>query len=211
MMFLHKVGSFFKYRNQRTKYTIAGLVENLNAMFHLFVFAFLILFPSVLSIAQDNLPEEGLGVSLAANYTFSGIGFILDAEWQHRNHIFYTGPKLQLSRTYLPVNGPFGWNLGYRHDYNKSPERFTSFFFNLDYQIGFSKAYSRYQTTNKLNYVHEAFIGYGVQFRLHPRLYLANVLGVGTHFESYYNADLKNRITYTGYNHLFKFFLNYKF
>jgi hypothetical protein len=163
------------------------------------------------SLSQGKRIEDGPGISFASNYTFSGIGVIANIEWQNKNHIFYTGPKLQLSRTYLPLKGPFGWNIGYRHEYNKNPEKFTNFFFNIDYQIGISKAFSRIEETNKMNYVHEAFIGYGVQFRLCSRIYLANVLGIGGHFESYYNTDFDSRRTYAGYNNMFKFFLNYKF
>jgi hypothetical protein len=171
----------------------------------------IILFTATESFTQKKRAEDGLGASLAANYTFSGIGVIGAIEWQNKHHIFYTGPKFQLSRSYLPMKGPFGWNMGYRHEYNKNPEKFTSFFFNVDYQIGISKPYTKGKETSKLNFVHEAFIGYGVQFKLCPRVYLANVLGIGGHFESYYNVDLDKRRTYAGYNNMFKFFLNYKF
>jgi hypothetical protein len=93
----------------------------------------------------------------------------------------------------------------------KNPEKVTSFFFNADYQFALAKAFSHTKETNKRNFVHELFVGYGVQFKFSPRLYLANVLGVGGHLESYYNADLEERSTYFGYNNLFKFFFNYKF
>jgi hypothetical protein len=180
-------------------------------MFRIIIFNLLAILLSVKALSQEKKPEDGLGVSFATNYTFSGIGLILAAEWQNKHHIFYTGPKLQLSKTYLPMEGPRGWNIGYRHEYNKAPEKFTSFFFNIDYQIGLSKPFSRTVESKKINFVHEAFVGYGVQFRLSSRLYLANVLGVGGYLESYYNTDLDLRKTFTGYNNLFKFFLNYKF
>jgi hypothetical protein len=167
------------------------------------------------SVAQDQNTGEnkrnGLGVSLAANYTFSGLTLILDVEWQKNHHIFYTGPKLPLSRTYLPFNRLYGWNIGYRHEYDKEGKKKISFFFNADYQVGFSKAYSQVNESGKMNYIHELFLGYGVQYKLSPRLFLANVMGVGGHFESYYNIDLDLRRSYAGYNNLFKFFLNYKF
>lgn len=179
-------------------------------MLRLCFLAALMLLNTLKSYGQEKRIEEGLGFSAAANYTFSGIALIGTVEWQTKHHIFYTGPKFQMSRSYLPLEGPLGWNIGYRHEFNKDPEKVISFFFNADYQIGVSKAYIRTESARKLNYVHEAFIGYGVQFRLAPRIYLANVLGVGGHLESYYNTDLQARNTYAGYNNLFKIFLNVK-
>lgn len=168
-------------------------------------------YSSSLAQEENKAVTDGFGVSLAANYTFSGIGLAMNLEWQKKHHIFYTGPKLPLSKSYLPFNGSYGWNIGYRHVYKKSENRRVSFFFNTEYQIALSKAYSGIEKSDKRNYIHELFVGYGAQLKLSERLYLANVLGVGGYLESYYNPDLNFRKNYAGYNHLFKFFLNYKF
>jgi hypothetical protein len=174
---------------------------------------FFILFSPLHIYAQEEnkITANGLGISTATNYTFSGIGVILNLEWQNYDHIFYTGPKIPLSKTYLPFRSPFGWNIGYRHEYNKSQQKKMSFFFNIDYQLEMSKSFSAIQESKKINSIHEAFIGYGVQYKFCDRLYLANVLGVGGYYESYYNPDLNLRKNYGGYNNMFKFFVNYKF
>lgn len=177
------------------------------------IFTLIFLTSYSFSFAQDENADarDGFGLSLAANYTFSGIGMIMDVEWQKRHHVFYTGPKLPISKTYLPFKGPLGWNLGYRHEYNRGEKKRISLFFNVDYQVAISNAYSGIEESEKKNYIHELFVGYGAQLRLTERLYLCNVIGVGGYLESYYNVDLKFRRNYGGYNHLFKFFLNYKF
>lgn len=161
--------------------------------------------------SQDRGPHTPFGLSVGVNYTFSGLSLLLNVEYQNADHIFYTGPRLPISRSYIPLKNPWGWNIGYRHEYMKSQEKVASFFFNIDYQIAFSEAFSHVKESNKLNYVHELFVGYGVQFKFSPRVYLANVLGVGGHMESYYNVDLDERHKFFGYNNLLKFFFNYKF
>jgi hypothetical protein len=101
--------------------------------------------------SQDNGSKSHFGISAGVNYTFSGVSLLLNLEYQNANHIFYTGPRLPVSRSYLPLKNPFGWNIGYRHEYMKNPEKVTSFFFNIDYQIGFSKAFSYMKESEKLN------------------------------------------------------------
>lgn len=155
--------------------------------------------------------SDGPGVSIGANYTFNGLSAMINFEWQNADHIFYTGALIPVTRSYLPFSNGFGWNLGYRHDYNKSPEKKMSFFFNSDYMILYSKAYSYLQESKKVNHIHQLFVGYGVQYKFSERLYLANAFGIGAYLESYYNVDLKFRRNYWGYNNLFKLFLNYKF
>lgn len=157
------------------------------------------------------LVSDGPGISLGTAYTFSGISAYVGFEWQNKDHIFYTGPKLNITRTYLPFRNPFGWILGYRHDYNKSAQKKMSFFFNADYQVLISNSFSYLEESKKKNHIHEIFVGYGVQYKFSERVYLVNAFGIGGYIESYYNTDLNFRKNYWGYNNLFKFFLNYKF
>lgn len=179
-------------------------------------FCLLILFSCViLSPAfcqEDNTRiSDGPGLSLGANYSFSGVSAFLNFEWQNKDHIFYSGPKWSFTRSYLPSRSPFGWILGYRHEYNKSAQKKISFFFNADYQILFSRSFSRTEESKHINHIHDLFVGYGVQYKFSERVYLAHSLGIGAYLESYYNLDLDIRRNYWGYNNLFKLFLNYKF
>lgn len=174
--------------------------------------SFLLLLISFVSFAQD-APKSKLqvGLNLSANYSFSGIGFIGNLELIKDHHIFYVGPKFPTSRSYLPHKGPWGLNVGYRHEYNKNTSKRISFFFFADYQIMGSKAFSQTIESKRRNYVHEAFIGYGMQYRISDHFYIGNSLGIGGHMEVFYNVDLDWTQRYGGYNNLFRIFTNYRF
>jgi hypothetical protein len=175
---------------------------------HIFTFC---LFAGFISLAQDKETKCAFGLSASAIYTYSGLGFIFDAEFQKGNHILYTGPKIPISRTYLPFKGTWGWNLGYRHIFNRDPTKRISSLFNIDYQVVGSKAFSQTESSSKRNYIHEVFIGYGLQYRIGKKLFIGNVIGIGGYRETFYNVDLKWKQTYTGYNNLLKIFINYSF
>lgn len=174
------------------------------------LFIFFYLLPFVLFAQHDDdSSKTKLGASIATSYSFTGIGLFLNLEVQKGHHVFYTGPKISVTRTYLPLKGPWGWNIGYRHDIPR-PNKNINFFFNTEYQILGSKAFSQNVETIKRNFVHEAFIGYGVQVRLFNHFYLGNMMGIGGHIESYYNPDLEWRQTFAGLNKVFKIFIHYK-
>lgn len=177
----------------------------------LFPFLFFLALIGNASAQKEDRPLTQWGISAAINYSFSGISIFANGEFQKGPNIFYAGPKFPVSRTYLPLKGPWGINLGYRYEYNKSLTKVVSFFFNLDYQLVHSRAFSQDYRVRKRNYVHEIFAGYGVQFQIARELYLANMMGLGAYYENYFNPDLDSRKSYLGYDNIIKFFINYRF
>jgi hypothetical protein len=176
-------------------------------------FIFIIIFSCIecSCFAQEEKEKCSFGLTASGVYTYSGLGVIVDAEFKKGNNILYTGPKFPISRTYLPFKGTWGWNLGYRHNLSRSPEKRLVSHLNIDYQIAGAKAFSQTESTNRRNYIHELFIGYGLQYRLCRNLFIGNTIGIGLYRESFYNVDLDWKQTYTGYNNLLKIFLNYTF
>jgi hypothetical protein len=170
---------------------------------------------TTIAVVAQEIPESEknhkLGITASGNYSYTGVSIIADFEFQTGKEIFYTGPKIPISKSYLPFNTAVGWNAGYRHIYSLGSNRKVSLFFNADYQIVTSKAFSQTEKSNYRNYLHELFIGYGIQYRLTDNVYIGNMIGTGVYFQSFYNADLKWRQNSYAYNNLIKVFLNCKF
>lgn len=174
---------------------------------------FLFLFQIIITKGQD-INEKGkaqFGVSASANYSFSGISIIPTFDLVLNKHIIYLGPKFLTSMNYLPNKGPWGINLGYRHEFRNTEDKKLSFFFLTDYQLISAKSFSRIKDSKKRNFYHELFLGYGMQLRFFDHLYIGNAMGVGAHMEVFNNADLSLKETFLGYNNLFRIFVHYRF
>lgn len=181
-------------------------------MKYTFIIAFLFL-PSLAftQIEEGKKSKLRLGADLSINYSFSGFGVIGAVDLIKGNNMIYIGPKIITSRNYLPNKGPWGVNVGYRHEFRNVEEKVLSFFFLTDYQMLTGKAFSHIAESAKRNYYHELFVGYGLQFRIAKGLYLGNAMGIGAHMEVFNNVDLNWKQTYFGFNNLFRVFVHYKF
>jgi hypothetical protein len=118
---------------------------------------------------------------------------------------FAAGPKLVISKTYMIPGAPAGFVSGLYFYPNGDANRFTPFI-NIDYQLARNngKASEGPATT-----VHEYTAGYGFNFRIHNRVKLLSSLNVGRYTEVYYNSAFDQRNTYSGFNTLVRFGLNY--
>ncbi|WP_156026925.1 hypothetical protein [Sporocytophaga myxococcoides] len=174
---------------------------------------FLFFFQAIILKGQDNNKKNKtqFGVSVSANYSFSGISVIPTFDLILNKHIIYVGSKFLTSVNYLPNKGPWGINVGYKHEFRNTEGKKLSFFFIADYQMISSKSFSRIKDTKKRNYYHELFLGYGMQLRFFDHLYIGNAMGVGAHMEIFNNVDLSLKETFLGYNNLFRVFIHYRF
>ena len=162
------------------------------------------------SFAQNDEKRFHLGINSSVNYSFSGVSLIAGPQITSGHHSIYAGLKIPLSQTYIALKSPYGWNLGYMHETNR-PGKKTEFLFNIDYQIVYAKAYSRYLKSEKRNFIHEFFIGYGIQYKLFKELYIGNIMGIGGYIQSLYNPDINFKKKYYNYNNILKLFIRYKF
>jgi hypothetical protein len=162
---------------------------------------------------SQNVTPVRFEISTGGSLSHTGVPVIISFEAQRKNISFYLGPKLSIWDTYLSKNDPFGFCAGLKYYFiNPQEANKWNFYFVFDYQVVGYKAYSK----NKLeadrgSFVHEYIGGYGLQLKISSRLFLSNVLGVGSYNEYLYNVDLKERFKYSGFNNLIKLLITYKF
>lgn len=175
---------------------------------------FILLLVQAFTLRGQDTSEKNktqFGISVSANYSFSGISIIPTFDLILNKNILYLGPKFLTSINYLPNKGPWGLNAGYKHEFRNTEGKKLSFFFLTDYQIISAKSFSRIKDSNKRNYYHELFLGYGMQLRFFDHLYIGNAMGIGAHMEVFNNVDLSMKETFLGYNNLFRIFVHYRF
>lgn len=147
----------------------------------------------------------------SVDLTYTGYSTVLALEYEKNKISFYAGPKISLTQTYIPGRGPWGGNSGFRYLFLTNHDRWR-FFFNVDYQLAFYSAFKQAgEKGSKKNFIHELNFGYGVRFKISERLYVAQSIGMGKYFESYYSYKTDTRARYSGYDALLRLVVKYKF
>lgn len=151
------------------------------------------------------------GVLSSVDYSYIGISLSLAAEYEQGKHGFYAGPKLAVKHSYQPTQGPFGGILGYRYLFLSNQKRWN-FFFNADYQATLQTSFRRTgEPGSRKNHIHQLNISYGARFKLTDNWFLGNSIGVGRYLESFYNYRTGERISFTGFDGLLRFYVKYRF
>jgi len=160
--------------------------------------------------AQEEKEILKTGIELGTGLSYSGIQTNLAFVGFYKGNEFYLGPKITVTNAYLPQNGPWGIQGGYRRILI-SKEKLTSFV-NLDYQLAFRKPYNPTQlVVNTWNRIHEFHLHYGFTFKVFNRFYIGNQIGIGAYLEK--NIDLIEDIqrSFSGFSSQFKLFFQYRF
>ena len=120
------------------------------------------------------------------------------------------GPKISLSDSYLPSQGPWGVHAGYRLllPGQSKLRSFTS----LEYQVVFLTPHNPNNLDIKgTNKIHEIHFSYGIQYRVWKNLVIGNSMGAGVYFERFINTLTGNRNSYDGFDGQFRLFAQYAF
>ena len=185
----------------------------ISLLYRLFL-SILFIFPVGFAVSAqqaDSVSGWRYFVSTSAVLSFSGINSNITAEIGKGRHFYYIGPKISLADQYLPSTAPLGFVTGYRFVFLKERRPGTfNFFFNLDYQLQYHKAFrSSANLPKRYNALHELNAGYGLQYHISKRFTIANVLGYGRYLEVFKNPKTNSSIKFDGYNRMLKVQLIY--
>lgn len=164
----------------------------------------------LLAIAQPEEPVKTWrwGLEWSSSLSYTGLGSGLTGQWQQGRHLAYAGPRLLVSDSYVPGQGPWGLQLGYQYHWVREG-RWQSFV-NIDYQLSWYQPYNPQQLpVSGRNRVHEFHLAYGIQYQLGPPLYLGSTLGVGGYLEQLLDVRENQRRSYRGYSNLLRLFVRY--
>ncbi len=179
-----------------------------NVFVLLFYFMF---FNGVDAQIKENVTKHWtFGIETGTSLSFTGVNAKLNFLMAKNENEFFIGPKLVTSDTYLPLQGPWGLNLGYRR--NILAKGAWKSFVSLDYQVVFMEPYNpRNLEVNGINTIQEFFFSYGFQFQIGERFVIGQQIGAGGFIEKTIDViqDEKNRVA--NYSGLLSLFFNYKF
>ena len=133
------------------------------------------LFTSFTLFAQTRL-SSGVGLS------HTGYNGYLEAGYQWQAHEVMIGPKLLLSDSSVPMEGPWGMRFSYRYTVLKK-NRFSGFA-QLAYQLTWLQVYNPNNLPNgENNRIHEGHFLYGFSFDIDEHWRVSQSLGVGAYVE----------------------------
>lgn len=121
-------------------------------------------------------------VSASGGISYTGANTYLTLGGAYRKHLVYIGPKLVVSRSFLPGKMMWGGNIGYSFSVIEN-ERWNGFL-NADYQL------TQYRNKGilKSNDIHEITGGLGLNYFFVPqRFSIGLTMGSGIRMERSYN------------------------
>ena len=176
-----------------------------------FVLLFLLLTasPSCLTAQEE---QSGIqirwGLEASSFLSYSGYNFRLAGLLKHARHELYVGPKLVLSKSYLPKEGTWGAQIGYRYYWVQ--ENQWQAFVNVDYQQSWYAPYNPLDLeVDGKNQIKEAHLSFGVFKGFGENWRIGSQIGVGFYLEQ--NKDLVAQVTreYSGYSNLVSLFVTH--
>jgi len=176
-----------------------------------FVLLFLLFIASPPSLyAQEGSSKSKIrwGLEGSSFLSYSGYNFRLAGLLKHARHELYAGPKLVLSKSYLPKEGTWGGQIGYRYYWVQEDQ--WQAFVNADYQQSWYAPYNPLDLeVNGKNQIKEAHLSFGVFRGLGEHWRVGSQIGVGFYLEQ--NKDLVAQVTrtYSGYSNLVSLFVTY--
>lgn len=123
---------------------------------------------------------------------------------------FGLGPKIVLNRMYVIREAPAGLVSGIYYFPNGEAHRFSPFI-NADYQLTFNNDAAVPMFEKPGSIVHEYTAGYGFRVRLDQNFKLVSSVNIGRYTEILSNASSSQRSSYSGFNTVVRFGVNYSF
>jgi hypothetical protein len=138
--------------------------------------------------AQDRI---SILVSASGGVSYTGANAYATLGGAYRKHLVYIGPKLVVSRSFLPGRMMWGGNIGYSFSVIEINQ--WNAFLNADYQL------TQYRNTGVLqpNSIHELTGGLGLNyFPVPQRFSIGLKIGSGVHvYKSYNRYNTNNKPT----------------
>jgi len=150
------------------------------------------------------------GIELGSAFSYSGFNANLAYAMGWKENVLFVGPKISLSKSYLPSRGPWGIHLGYRRLLPRQSK--WNSFASLEYQIAFLQPQNPYNLDiNGKNEIHEIHLSYGIQFEVLKDLIIGNSIGAGVYFERFFDSLTGEKKSFDGYNAQVRLFAQYSF
>ena len=165
--------------------------------------------PGILS-AQNEESEHGKnrilipGILLQSGFSHSGLNLSLGVSLSYKHFQLFAGPKISLSKSYLPWKGP--WGIFATGIYTFNPEQRLQHSAQVNYEWLLFK-----QKGQRGDYLHELTAGYGLRYLVAAGFYIGNQLGLGFHFNDNYLEPIQKRTRSSGYNAMFRLMIGYEF
>ena len=179
---------------------------------YFFSLIFILLSASLFSNKPDSVKQQYCpGISFIhdiSNFGYrTGIGLsVYDNE---RNIQLAIIPVLDVLKTNLPLDGPYGINTTAIFFFGKKNSSSLNSFVNADHKIMFNKRISNTLNDKKFNTLHEITAGYGIEVRVYRRLFILNSVNAGIVLDRIFSVNENKTKTYTGTEMLISFTIRY--
>lgn len=159
---------------------------------------------------EQNYDNPKSGIELGSAFSYTGLNVNLAYTLAWGDNTAFVGPKITISDSYIPSEGPWGIHLGYRR-LLPGQSKFRTFA-SVDYQLVFLEPYNpNGKDVNGKNEIHELFLSYGIQYRFWKNLIIGNSMGAGVYIERFIDSITGNKRFYNGYNGQIRLFAQYSF
>ena len=168
-----------------------------------FVILTILLLSSFSSTAQMRL-GSGAGLS------YTGYNWYLEAGYQWQKHEIMISPKLLLSDSAVPTQGPWGLRFSYR--YNVVTKNRISGFTQLAYHLTWLEVYNPNNLPNdERNRIHEGHLIYGFSYNINEHWRISQSLGIGGYIERLVDLIGKTTQQNNGFSAWAGLEVNYRF
>ena len=176
----------------------------------LIIISILCFYPEVLAQEESASNKLRSGIELGAGLSYTGLNINLAYTLAWSDNLFFLGPKLTVSDSYLPSRGPWGIHAGYRRLLPGQSKLRT--FAAFDYQVVFLEPFDPNNLDVKgKNEIHELILSYGIQYNLWKNVIIGNSMGAGVYFERFIDSVSGERTKFDGFNGQFRLFAQYTF
>jgi hypothetical protein len=132
-------------------------------------------------------------VATGLHYSYSSLSLNTGGGIRLKQNLIETGIKIPIQQSFNNFNGPFGAYLGYTRIIETN--KWFVPFINLQYEVIMNKkVYINDNSTSK-NWLHEAYLSYGMSYKLFKNFSLKNGIGVGGYYERFYDGDEKEFVS----------------
>ena len=169
------------------------------------IILFLLLVLSFMEVkAQDEVPgHRSFSIQSSFAVSFSGYSVSLVGVYKLAYHEFYLGPVLSVSNSYLPGNGPWGFNTGWK--YHFANHKNVGSFVMLDYRNSFYRPFDPLNSGSSFwNSIHEINAGLGFNWMFIPKWNFNAFIGTGVYYERNHDIIGERIISHSGYSNLLK-------
>lgn len=152
--------------------------------------------------AQDRI---SILASASGGVSYTGANAYMALGGAYRKHLLYIGPKLVVSRSFLPGKMMWGGNIGYSFSVIETNK--WNAFLNADYQL------TQYRNTGVLqpNTIHELTGGLGLNYFAVPQRFSIGLkIGSGVHIDKSYNRYNTNNKPTSGMMQQVRLGITYK-